>query len=202
MDPNLGFVAFGGIAPVSVTKKSVTVPVQGFSTSSGTSGFFFYAVDVDSWVFSGSNLKPTAGSVILDTGTTLNYVPTHIAKEFNSKFDPPATFDEDEDTFFVQCNATAPSFSATIGGVEFAVDPKDQILPSLDDNGNTICISGTQDGGPAEDDNIFILWVPLLLTDEPILNGLCDRGDVFLHNVVATFNIASNNITISERVPY
>ncbi|KAF7795741.1 hypothetical protein EIP86_006908 [Pleurotus ostreatoroseus] len=156
-DPHLGFIAFGGIAPVPVTRTSVTVPVQGFTTTSGTSGFFFYAVDVDSWVFPGSNRKHTAGSVILDTGTTLNFVPTQIAQEFNSKFDPPATFDADEDTYFVDCNATAPAFSATIGGVEFAVDPKDQILPFLDDTGNVVCISGTQDGGPAEDDNIFIL---------------------------------------------
>ncbi|KAJ3540372.1 hypothetical protein NM688_g6233 [Phlebia brevispora] len=184
LDPNLGFLAFGGIAPVEVTKTSVTVPVQGFETTSGTSGFFFYAVDVDSWVFPGSNKRHTAGSVILDTGTTLNYVPTQIAAEFNSKFKPPATFDEDEDTYFVDCDATAPAFSATIGGVEFTVDPKDQILPFLDDTGNVVCISGTQDGGPAEADNIFIL------------------GDTFLHNVVATFNIAENNITISERVAY
>lgn len=155
--PNLGVIAFGGIAPVPVTKSSVTVPVQGFVTSSGTTGLFFYSVDVDSYVFTGSNRLKTAGQVILDTGTTLNYVPTPIAKAFNAQFKPPAKFVEDEDTFYVDCNAQAPSLSVTIGGVEFAVDPRDQILPFLDENNNVVCISGTQDGGPDEDGNIFIL---------------------------------------------
>ena len=136
---------------------SVTVPVQGFQTSSGTSGFFFYAVDVETFNFKGASRQSPLDSVILDTGTTLNYIPTHLAAEFAKAFKPPATLNEDEDLFYVDCDATAPAFSATIGGVEFKVDPKDQILPFLDGDGNVVCISGTQDGGPAEGGNIFIL---------------------------------------------
>lgn len=157
LDPNLGFLAFGGIAPVPVTHTSVTVPVQSLTTSSGTTSLFFYTVDIDSYIFPGSNRVRTAGSAILDTGTTLNYVPTDVAKAFNAAFRPPARFVEDEDTFYVDCNATAPVFTAKIGGTEFALDPRDQILPFFDDSGNVVCISGTQDGGPDEDGNIFIL---------------------------------------------
>lgn len=92
---------------------------------------------------------------------------------------------EDEDTYYVQCNATAPDFAVTIGGVRFAVSGKDNVLPvGEDDDGNQVCISGTQDGGPDEDGNIFIL------------------GDTFLHNVVATFDVGANKIHLNERVPY
>ncbi|PSR76813.1 hypothetical protein PHLCEN_2v8194 [Hermanssonia centrifuga] len=185
LDPNLGFLAFGGIAPVAVTKTSTTVPVQGFATSSGASEIFFYAVDVEQVTFPGSTAKTTINAPsILDTGTTLNLVPTNIAKEFNARFKPPATFVEDEDTYFVDCNAIAPTFSIKIGGQEFAVDGRDQIVPSLDENNNLVCISGTQDGGPDEEGNFFVL------------------GDVFLHNVVATFDISKNDITLTERASY
>ncbi|KAI0685703.1 aspartic peptidase domain-containing protein [Cytidiella melzeri] len=184
-DPNLGFLAFGGIAPVSVTSTAVTVPIQGFAVSSGTSELFFYNIDVDSYTFPGSNKVNTTGSAaILDTGTTLNFVPTPVALAYNAAFRPPATFDEDAGLFVVDCDSTAPPFSAVIGGKPFVVDGRDNVIPSLDENGDLVCISGTQDGGPNEDGNIFIL------------------GDVFLHNVVATFDIQDEAITLHERTPY
>jgi hypothetical protein len=78
-DPHLGFLAFGGIAPVSVTKNSATVPVQGFAVSSSPNKEdFFYNVDIDSYVFPGSTKLSTNSSAILDTGTTLNFVPTPV----------------------------------------------------------------------------------------------------------------------------
>ncbi|THG95840.1 hypothetical protein EW026_g5877 [Hermanssonia centrifuga] len=166
----------------AVQQKVVSTPV--FSVALNRE-FFYYAVDIDALVFPGSTAKTTIKApTIIDTGTTLNYVPTNIAKAFNARFDPPATFVEDEDTYYVDCNATAPAFSAKIGGVEFAVDGRDQILPFLDENNDLVCISGTQDGGPDEDDTIFIF------------------GDVFLHNVVATFDISKNDIILTERASY
>ncbi|EIN11164.1 acid protease [Punctularia strigosozonata HHB-11173 SS5] len=186
LDPHLGYLAFGGIAPVPVTGKTTTVAVQGYTVSSSPAKEdFFYTVDVDSYVFPGSHKLATNGSAILDTGTTLNYVPTPIAKAFNKGFKPAAKYVEDEGTYYVDCNATAPDFAVTIGGVEFSVSGKDNILPiGADEKGKQLCISGTQDGGPDEDGNIFIL------------------GDTFLHNVVATFNIAANTISLTERKPY
>ena len=156
-DPYLGYIAFGGIAPVSTVVPSVTVPVQRISSSSGGSEYLFYAVDVDAWVFPGSENRHTTSTVILDTGTTLNYLPTEVAAAFNSRFVPPATFDAAEDAWFVDCNATAPLFSVVIGGVEFVIDPKDQISPFMDVGGNISCASGTQDGGPPGNSSIFVL---------------------------------------------
>ncbi|KAF7795767.1 hypothetical protein EIP86_006934 [Pleurotus ostreatoroseus] len=156
-DPHLGYIAFGGIAPVSTVGPSVTVPVQRIPSSSGGSEFLFYAVDVDAWVFPGLNSRHTAGAVILDTGTTLNYLPTEVAAAFNSRFEPPATFDAEEDAWFVDCNATAPLFSVVIGGVGFVIDPKDQISPYMDVGGNISCASGTQDGGSPGNGSIFVL---------------------------------------------
>lgn len=160
-DPNLGYLAFGGIAPVATTNTAVTVPVQGTTFNGGsTTGYFFYTVDIDSYVFAGaSKLTGYGKQAILDTGTTLNYVPTALAKEYNSKFVPPAKFVEDEDTYYVECDAKVPSFEVEIGGTKFSVDAKDQILPNgFDSSGKVVCISGTQDGGdPSDPETVYIM---------------------------------------------
>ncbi|KAJ7743456.1 aspartic peptidase domain-containing protein [Mycena maculata] len=191
-DPNLGFLALGGIAPVAVVDTAVTVPIEGYSATTGIpengpgSDFFFYTVDVESFTFPGSSkLVTKLNNTILDTGTTLNYVPTDIALAYNAQFKPKAINDPDFGAFVVACNATVPAFEVTIGGKTFSIDGRDQILPAGTDNeGNLICITGTADGGPALADNIFIL------------------GDVFLHNVVATFNPIAGEITLTQRATY
>jgi hypothetical protein len=162
-DPHLGYLAFGGIAPVPVTNVSVTVPIQGYKVSSSKTPLYeFYNTNIDAYVFPGSTKVKTAGTAILDSGTTLNYVPSAVAKAYNAKWVPPAKFVADEDTYYVNCNATAPAFSVVIGGKSFSIDGRDQVLPGgTDEKGNLLCISGTQDGGPDSDGNIFILCVSL-----------------------------------------
>ncbi|KAJ7049937.1 acid protease [Mycena amicta] len=191
-DPNLGFLSFGGIAPVPVTATSVTIPVEGYSVVTGIpssapgSPFFFYTVDVERYTFPGSNRVLTANNnTILDTGTTLNFVPTDVITAYAKAFHPPATLDEDFGLYLVDCNAQVPEFLVTIGGKTFSVDGRDQILPGgTDDQGNIICFLGTQDGGPNVAEDIFIL------------------GDTFLHNVVSTFNPIAGEVTLTQRQRY
>ncbi|KAJ7153281.1 acid protease [Mycena filopes] len=191
-DPNLGFLAFGGIAPVPVTNTAVTVPVEGYSTTTGIPSkgpgaeFFFYTVNVEAYTFPGSTHVVTANNnTILDTGTTLNFVPTPVAAAYNGQFHPKAVLDEDFGLYLVACNATVPPLGVTIGGKTFTVDARDQIIPAgTDDDGNIICITGTQDGGPDLAEDIFIL------------------GDVFLHNVVSTYNPVAGEVTLTQRARY
>jgi hypothetical protein len=58
-DPNLGYLAFGGIAPVPVTTTSVTVPLQGYSIGNGPSNgtnitYLYYNIDVETMSFTGN----------------------------------------------------------------------------------------------------------------------------------------------------
>ncbi|KAF7345601.1 Acid protease [Mycena venus] len=191
-DANLGFLSFGGIAPVPVAAHtSVTVPIQGYTTTTvlpsnaPTAAFFWYTVDVQSYTFPGSTGLPTASNnTILDTGTTLNKVPAPVAAAFAAAFVPPAAFNADFGLYLVDCNATAPEFRVTIGGTTFTIDTRDQIWPAgFDAEGNLLCATGTQDGGDQADGQ-FIL------------------GDVFLHNVVATFNPVAGEITLTQREKY
>ncbi|KAF8322526.1 acid protease [Clavulina sp. PMI_390] len=185
-DPNLGYLAFGGVAPVATTAPTVVAPMQGLLSQHYGFQYWYYIVDIDKYVFPGSAHLTTASNVtILDTGTTLNYIPTDSAAAYNAAFKPPAKYSDDWGGYVVECDAKVPAFDVVIGGKSFSIDAKDQLLPlGVYEHGKELCYSGTQDGGPAEDGNIFIL------------------GDVFLHNVVATFDIQAYQITLSQRKSY
>ncbi|KAF7371069.1 Acid protease [Mycena sanguinolenta] len=177
-DPNLGFLAFGGTPPVTLDTTAVTVPIHwGYSATTGDPStksnavFLYYTVDVAGYTFPGSTSVTTKNNnTIVDSGTTLNYLPTKVAKAYNAQFVPKAKLDKDSGLYFVECNATVPAFSILEAGT--------------DDDGNIVCISGTQDGGEDTPENVFIL------------------GDVFLHNVVSTFNIKTDELTITRRKKY
>lgn len=146
----------------------MTVPIQGYSAATGLPSntdaeFFFYTVDVQELTFPGSNRLLTANNnTIVDTGTTLNFMPSDVAATYNARFSPPAVLDEDFGLYLVDCHAKVPAFSVRIGGKSFAIDGRDQIIPAgTDDDGNIICITGTQDGGPNVDGNIFVLCVSI-----------------------------------------
>ncbi|KAK6969102.1 acid protease, partial [Favolaschia claudopus] len=188
-DPKLGFFAFGTSVPVPVLNTSVTVPIQGYGdgfipSNASDARFFWYTIDIDSYIFPGSEALVTkSNKTILDTGAPTNEVPSRVAAAFNALFIPPATLNENS-RYVVECNATAPTFTVVIGGKEFTVDPRDQIIAGKDADGNKVCYSGTQDGGPDVPGNNFIL------------------GNVFLHNVVTTFNPIDRTITLTQRAPY
>ncbi|KAJ6597804.1 acid protease [Mycena vulgaris] len=125
---NLGFLAFGGAVPVPVTKTAVTLPVQRYAPNAD---HIFVPSNATEAVYSYDAVLTKNNNTILDSGTTLNWVPTNVA--------PTRHLDADSGLYRVSCNATAPPFSV------------------VDSNGNAICISGTQDEGPDVPGNIFIL---------------------------------------------
>ncbi|KAJ7636639.1 acid protease [Roridomyces roridus] len=171
----------------ATTRRKSTLPAARTRHFSGTR---WYALDVDGYTFSGSTAVVTkSNSTIVDSGTTINLLPTAVADAYNAQFIPPGFLDPVSGLFVVPCNATAPAFTVHVGGVAFDIDPRDQVIPQQNttagaEPGSIFCVSGTQDGGSADDDTaLFVL-------------------DVFLHNVVATLNPVDDEITLSERVPY
>ncbi|KAJ7850419.1 aspartic peptidase domain-containing protein [Mycena olivaceomarginata] len=176
--PNLGLLAFGRTVDVPVLNTSVMVPIQGYmGTSSVPSNasdarFLWYTIDIDAYTFPGSNSVPTkSNNMILDSGSTFNWVPTAVAAAYNALFTPPATLDDDL-MYVVPCNTTAPrrlssgtyadlyrSLCATLERSEsFVIDPRDQVEPiGKDANGAPLCYSGTQDDGPGDAGAMFVL---------------------------------------------
>ncbi|KAJ7217682.1 aspartic peptidase domain-containing protein [Mycena pura] len=192
-DPNFGFLSFGGMPPVPVTKISTVAPIQGYdittftpsNTTNATS--LFYTVDIQEFAFAGSNLTNSTfnNNVMFDTGATLSFLPTFIADAFAAAVNPPGQFDPNQGAYVTSCDAVVPEFYVRIHDTTFTVDPRDNILPlGTDEDGNEVCMLGTSDGGSGINGGLFIL------------------GDSFLHNVVTTFDIQENEITITQRQNY
>ncbi|CAK5265162.1 unnamed protein product [Mycena citricolor] len=196
VDANLGVLAFGGIVPVPVTGVETTVPVTQWlfnaagslvpTANSSAGEYAWYSLNVTGYDFPGSMSIPTSSNnTFVDSGTTVNYVATPVAAAYNALFVPPGAFDQELQSFVVPCNATAAVLNVVINGKRFEIDPRDQVVPlQKGSDGKEICISGTQDGGPDVAGNTFVL------------------GDVFLHNVVTTYNPIDAEITFTQRQPY
>ncbi|KAJ7124372.1 acid protease [Mycena epipterygia] len=192
IDPHLGYLAFGGIAPVPVTSTAVTIPIQGYSAethapaSGANATFFYYAVPVQHYIYNSANntnatiFTPSASSsTIVDSGTTLNLLPSPVAQAYNVHADWRGGL------YYVNCTVRAPPFGVVLGGKTFSIDPRDLVVPvGTDANGTALCASGIQDGGREGVGSVFVL------------------GDVFLHNVVTTFDIQKNQLTVTQRQNY
>ncbi|GAB7347353.1 hypothetical protein MBLNU459_g4289t1 [Dothideomycetes sp. NU459] len=120
----------------------------------------------------------TTFPVIVDSGTTLIYVPTAVANTITSAFDPPGHYSPEDGVDVILCNATAPDFGVTIGGTTFDISAEDMIIPGDFEPG--YCMSGVQDGGGA----VNIL------------------GDVFLKNVIAVFDVGAGMMRFAPNEIY
>jgi aspergillopepsin I len=137
-------------------------------TAQGGSADTFYTITPDALVYKGAATKNSA-QYIVDSGTSLTYLPTAIAKTVAGLFSPKATLDSSQGAYFVSCTAKAPSFGIKIGGTTFTLDPKDLILQGQKDTTTGKCLLGLTDGGTG----------PYIL------------GDTFLSNVVAVFDVGA-----------
>lgn len=192
-----GYLALGGLPPVIFNPVFATSPIQILTMQhvlgSSTEGdYTFYTITVGSLVYNGSQstnvshgkwpspllapTKPSHFQVIVDSGTTLIYLPTGIANAINALFNPPGVFDADLGAYSVACNAAVPSLGIEIGGRTFYINPVDMILPA----GDGTCISGVDDGGQG----------PYIL------------GDVFMKNVVAVYDIGAGQMRFAAREFY
>lgn len=108
--------------------------------------------------------------IIVDSGTTLIYLPTSLVESLLTLYDPPAFFSDKFGNDVVACDAKAPEFGVVIGGKTFYVNAADMILePAL---GDGLCLTGIADGGEGP----FIL------------------GDTFLTNVIAVFDVGASEM--------
>ncbi|KAK5120470.1 hypothetical protein LTR85_006125 [Meristemomyces frigidus] len=169
LDENVpgGYVAFGGLPPVS-----------------GTTGPF-YSILPDGYVYKNNasviTTYPTTYDAIVDSGTTLLYVPTAVASGYIASFEPPAVVYEGD--YYCPCNATAPYFGIEIAGETFNISSADIILPDSgfvsNATGIEYCLIGVLDGGSGAD-------------------GLTIFGDVFLKNVVAVFDVGASILRFAQ----
>ena len=196
-----GIMAIGGLPPVlfspffasasfqllTMTRFGTTSPVDGIPQ------YQFYTITVGGFSYEGSEKTewthgnwpnplarpsdPSKVQLIVDSGTTLIYLPTGIANAVNALFVPPAVYDSNQGAYAVACSAKAPEFGVNIGKQIFYINVLDMILSS----GNGTCISGVNDAGSG---------------------GLSILGDVFLKNVLAVFDVGASEMRFAAREYY
>ena len=153
----------------------------GYIDSSKYSGSITYVPVDDSqgfWQFTaggysvGGNNATTGsvGTAIADTGTSLLYLPTNVAKAYYAGVSG-ATLDSQQGGYTVPCGATLPSFNVAIGGKTFTV-PGEYINYAPLTAGSSTCFGGIQP-------NTGI--------------GFTIFGDVFLKAVYAIFDASSSS---------
>lgn len=141
----------------------------------------FYTFTPDAYVYTNKagavTNHPTSLPGIVDSGTTLLYVPTKVFNGYVASFDTPPAYYEGYP--FVPCDTVPPPFGLKIAGTVFNVSAADLILPDSGYVNATskveYCIIGVQDAGAgAESLPIF--------------------GDVFMKNVVVVFDIGNSTM--------
>lgn len=113
--------------------------------------------------------------LIIDSGTTLAYLPYQMTKAINQLFAPHAVEDPSVGFFMVNCKAKPPTISLQIGGKTIYIDPKNMIKGSDAEGG---CISGIQSGGSG----------PFLL------------GDTFMEGLVVVHDLDKMQMQFAPRL--
>lgn len=145
-------------------------------------------------LFSDATVNTTQFPIIVDSGTTLLYLPTgksgrghtpsgrevnayhyrsaELYEDLLSLYDPPAVYIDDEGAAFAPCDASVPSLGVQIGGTVFYISEADMLMQSFVDPDTGYCLIGPQDGGSG----------PYIL------------GDTFMNNVISVFDVGASEM--------
>jgi len=155
-----GYVAFGGLPPVSVnTSAFVTTPIIAYKPP-GYPEYFatnrsYYTIKPCDYVFENKKGILTAHATtmpaIVDSGTTLLYVPTAVAHGYLALFNPPPSIYQGE--YYYPCDAEAPPFAIKIADTTFNISSADVLSPETTytnpTTGVQYCLIGIIDKGPS-----------------------------------------------------
>ena len=165
-----GTITFGGRDLAKVKG-----PVATFYPSTTDENARFDTVTVSKFTSANGGSAPGV-EAILDTGTTLTYIPASVIKLLKV----PGVSVDIRGTYYIGCNQPTTKFvSFWFGSTEIKVSYHDLAIPETDDNGNATgrCYFGFQSSTPEEGYTL---------------------GDSFLRGAYITVNHDKNQILISD----
>jgi hypothetical protein len=187
-----GVLALGGIPPEFENLKYSSTPIVKTNLLNNTSiseEYEFYSIYPEGFVYgpsTTSNLTtdpiPSPDTLttstlqdlhIVDSGTTLNFLPKAIADGVAAAFIPPAY--HSLGVYVVNCNAIPPQFGVQIGDQVFYINPKDMVRMV-----SGVCFSTVVNG-----------------VEEPYI-----LGDPFFKNAVVAFDVGENELRVAGREDY
>lgn len=125
-----------------------------------------------------ANFTATQPPLIVDSGTTLTYLPTPFIRSLAAAFSPPATYNSSTGVWETSCDASTsgtPSFSIRIAGTDFPFAPQELLLTDAvgRDAKTGKCLLGVQGAGEKG---------PYIL------------GDTFLRGKVVVFDVGGSEM--------
>ncbi|KAL8965454.1 MAG: hypothetical protein Q9183_003844 [Haloplaca sp. 2 TL-2023] len=176
-----GYLALGGLPPVEHDPYFASTPIETRRVPRASSNPAVTEPQYYTISFTGVTYGNISEAVDLqadvDSGTSLIFLPSPLARRVNALYSVPALFNRATGEYDVACDASVPRLGFQIGGHTFYINPKDLIIKKQ--NGG--CVSG-------------------------ITNAAIGRpgvlGDVFLRNVLAVFDVGAGQMRFSGRENY
>lgn len=191
-----GYLGLGELPPVAHSDDWAKVPVEitkaipdsYYPDGKPVRAYWTVTVDIVTWgPAKGSSPSPlsiantttnlTAFQAVVDSGNPLNLFPEEIARSINNAFEPPAVYDEEIQSFVVDCDARPPAYGVTIGDKTFWHDQRDMVIQA----GDGVCITG------------------ISATTEALGIAVNFLGDTFLKNVVSVFDVGQDEMRFAAR---
>ena len=187
-----GVLGIGGIPDVAYDPTSWVetdiVPVS-------ASRYTYYSMHIDGFSITaptGSAVVPqnyaaSGQSIIVDSGTTLIYLPDEIADYIASLFQPAAQLNPNTQLYIVDCDAAAPRVGVTLGGQTYFISTDDLM------NKGSGAVGGTMNGAGRGE---------CVLAIQQAAGAAAVLGDSWLKNVLVVFDLGENKIRIASRGEY
>lgn len=209
-----GSILFGGVDADKFIGNLSTMPIVQTSSQNGTGGYTVLAVALNSMTAStGSDKNPVDFPssqplpAILDSGTTLSYLPSDIA---TSLFDAIGAYTDDLVTgyTFIDCNGPSDlSVTLQLGKGATIVLPASQIvldvfagmqsqIPSNVPFSNA-CLFGFQDIGSASSSSLSAVAAANIVAATSG-GSFALLGDTFLRSTYAVYDLTNNEIALAQ----
>ncbi|KAF2744779.1 acid protease [Sporormia fimetaria CBS 119925] len=182
-----GLLALGGIPDIPHDPSFATVDIL----PSPYGPYTFYTIPLQTFTIippSTSSLPPRGVTLnytraiptIIDSGSTLMYLPSAVADRVAAAFVPPARFDSQMGLYVVACGAQVPRVGVGVGGKVFWVDARDLVSNETVDGGRT-------------DRGECVVAVQRMGGGDAIL------GDAWLKSVLVVFDLEEGRVRVAGR---
>lgn len=175
LDASTGSILFGGVDTAKFQGQLQTLPI--IPQANGQYSEFIIALTaLGQNGDEGAIIRDADIPVLLDSGSSLMYLPDEITKELYSAYG--ARYSGSQGAAFVDCNTGSAdgTLDFTFSGVTIRVPTDELIITVGTENGSPLCILGI---GPAGD-SVAVL------------------GDTFLRSAYVVYDLANNEISLAQ----
>jgi hypothetical protein len=175
-----GSILFGGVNKAKYTGDLLTVPIVPTQGTYAYLAVTLTGVSVESGKGSNSYSARLPVVVLLDSGTTLTYLPTPLVENLYKEFD--ATYLQNDGLAYVDCGVREKDYSVTFSfsGATITVSLSELVLQAVaDDFPKGTCVFGVVPSGNSQD-AMYIL------------------GDTFLRSAYVVYDLGNNEISLAN----